>query len=333
MAIVVTHKKLATAPDQPDAEINKGEWNDTHDVEIESLADVPGLPEELDNKLDVDGGNASTDIDIGGYGLTASKLTATITYNGTSYIQPFGGNLTINTAEGNDTFDYIGSYITISDTHATSGVIEDGSIGRYCYVANFTRTANSSVDWQDGGELMTGYSMNMTRGGVFTGEGHSVEMVGYNLIMNNEVSYNNPSGNYTQNMYGSKMIVQSTGSVTAGSVTKNVFGQYYAFSVGGEIAATAIYANYLASMGGADVMYGLYHLPDVLNYLEGKLGLGTPDPTAKIDINSDIFRVRVNKTPASATASGNKGDFCWDTNYLYVCVATNTWKRTALSTW
>jgi hypothetical protein len=40
-----------------------------------------------------------------------------------------------------------------------------------------------------------------------------------------------------------------------------------------------------------------------------------------------------NKTPASATAVGTQGEVCWDTSYIYVCVATNTWKRTAISTW
>jgi hypothetical protein len=40
-----------------------------------------------------------------------------------------------------------------------------------------------------------------------------------------------------------------------------------------------------------------------------------------------------NKTPASAAAAGTQGEVCWDTNYIYVCVATNTWKRTAISTW
>jgi hypothetical protein len=43
--------------------------------------------------------------------------------------------------------------------------------------------------------------------------------------------------------------------------------------------------------------------------------------------------VRNSKTPASATASGIPGDICWDNNYIYVCVADNTWKRTYLSTW
>jgi len=37
--------------------------------------------------------------------------------------------------------------------------------------------------------------------------------------------------------------------------------------------------------------------------------------------------------PASATASGTAGQISYDSSYYYVCVATNTWVRTALSTW
>ena len=37
--------------------------------------------------------------------------------------------------------------------------------------------------------------------------------------------------------------------------------------------------------------------------------------------------------PASATSSGTAGDIRYDASYLYVCVATNTWKRSALATW
>ncbi len=62
------------------------------------------------------------------------------------------------------------------------------------------------------------------------------------------------------------------------------------------------------------------------------VGLGAT-PTAKMDINSDILRLRTAKTPASAGAAGNQGDICWDANYIYACVATNTWKRAALATW
>jgi hypothetical protein len=37
--------------------------------------------------------------------------------------------------------------------------------------------------------------------------------------------------------------------------------------------------------------------------------------------------------PATATSPGRKGDNAFDSNYFYVCVATNTWKRVALSSW
>lgn len=38
-------------------------------------------------------------------------------------------------------------------------------------------------------------------------------------------------------------------------------------------------------------------------------------------------------TPPSATASCATGTQAWDASYVYVCVATNTWKRSALATW
>ena len=38
-------------------------------------------------------------------------------------------------------------------------------------------------------------------------------------------------------------------------------------------------------------------------------------------------------TPASATATGTTGTICWDSSFIYVCTAPNTWKRVAISTW
>lgn len=38
-------------------------------------------------------------------------------------------------------------------------------------------------------------------------------------------------------------------------------------------------------------------------------------------------------TPASASAAGTAGTIAWDASYIYVCTATNTWKRVAIDTW
>ncbi len=66
---------------------------------------------------------------------------------------------------------------------------------------------------------------------------------------------------------------------------------------------------------------------------DGNVGVGVSVPTALLDVNSNTIRLRTARTPASATAAGNTGDIAWDTNYIYVCVATNTWKRVSIATW
>jgi predicted RecA/RadA family phage recombinase len=65
----------------------------------------------------------------------------------------------------------------------------------------------------------------------------------------------------------------------------------------------------------------------------GYIGVNTLTPTAGIDINSNKMRLRMSRTPTSASDLGNAGDICWDTDYVYICTATNTWKRSALSSW
>jgi len=39
------------------------------------------------------------------------------------------------------------------------------------------------------------------------------------------------------------------------------------------------------------------------------------------------------RTPSSASDTGTAGTICYDSNYIYICVATNTWKRVAITTW
>ena len=41
----------------------------------------------------------------------------------------------------------------------------------------------------------------------------------------------------------------------------------------------------------------------------------------------------LNTAPASASAAGTLGEIRYTADYIYVCTATNTWKRAALSTW
>lgn len=38
-------------------------------------------------------------------------------------------------------------------------------------------------------------------------------------------------------------------------------------------------------------------------------------------------------TPASASATGVQGQILWDSSYIYICSATDTWLRVAIATW
>ena len=65
----------------------------------------------------------------------------------------------------------------------------------------------------------------------------------------------------------------------------------------------------------------------------GRVGIGTTAPSGLLDVADDKIRIRIAKTPAGVSSTGTQGEICWDANYLYVCTATNTWRRAALSTW
>ena len=64
-----------------------------------------------------------------------------------------------------------------------------------------------------------------------------------------------------------------------------------------------------------------------------KVGIGTSSPTEALDIDSNSIRLRQDLTPSSASDTGSAGQIAWDPNYIYVCVATDTWKRVAIGTW
>lgn len=59
------------------------------------------------------------------------------------------------------------------------------------------------------------------------------------------------------------------------------------------------------------------------------LGLLAPKANA---VFTGTFRIAT-ATPASSAAAGTAGQVAWDASYIYICVATNTWKRVAITTW
>jgi hypothetical protein len=49
--------------------------------------------------------------------------------------------------------------------------------------------------------------------------------------------------------------------------------------------------------------------------------------------DSSGVNIGASYTPLSAADTGAAGQIAWDSSYIYICTATNTWKRVAIATW
>ncbi len=50
-------------------------------------------------------------------------------------------------------------------------------------------------------------------------------------------------------------------------------------------------------------------------------------------VQSGKYFALATATPANASDTGVAGTITWDASYIYICTATNTWKRVAIATW
>ncbi|MGA1047902.1 MAG: hypothetical protein ACO3UU_07815 [Minisyncoccia bacterium] len=67
---------------------------------------------------------------------------------------------------------------------------------------------------------------------------------------------------------------------------------------------------------------------DYFNSASSALGVFQLSNT--LDLKLDAHDVNI---PATPTSTGTKGTIKWNASHLYVCTATNTWRRVALTTW
>ena len=97
---------------------------------------------------------------------------------------------------------------------------------------------------------------------------------------------------------------------------------------------TTTLSNSAASGGLRLQAKNLEHLGDAHTFYPYAGGTPWADILANgFDHRGQNLRLRTSRTPASATAAGNAGEICWDSGFIYVCTATNTWKRVAIAAW
>lgn len=74
---------------------------------------------------------------------------------------------------------------------------------------------------------------------------------------------------------------------------------------------------------------------------KASIGLGDVDNTSDVNkpvstAQQTVLNGKLNtwaSVPATATSSGTAGQIAYDGSFVYVCTATSTWRRAALSTW
>jgi hypothetical protein len=71
----------------------------------------------------------------------------------------------------------------------------------------------------------------------------------------------------------------------------------------------------------------------ILNGSSGEYIGNSLNANNQIATIGDISSATKATVPATATSTGVTGQIATDANYIYVCTATNTWKRVAITTW
>lgn len=109
--------------------------------------------------------------------------------------------------------------------------------------------------------------------------------------------------------FSNAAIIANTGYLILNTVTNN--SKFVAFSAP-------------QSIGGSYILWELPSTSGSVGQFLTQNGAGVMS-WANVTISSTV--------PANAVSTGSAGQIAYDSSFLYVCIATNTWKRAALSTW
>lgn len=254
----------------------------------------------------------------------SAGLNATTAYNNTILGCLTGGNLT--TGSENTFIGYIaGGYTATTRWNTCIG----SAAGKY----NTTGEANTFVGASAGGGNTTG-KRNVA--------------IGYNTANSNEIGNYNTSVGYsaTPNLgdLGITADYNTALGYTAGASFKtgdrNLFLGYDAGSTLNNItipvteADQSIFIGAKTTAGPADVQINQI----VIGHAAAGLGSNTTvigsTPTTLTGLFGDLRLMSgMGTAPTSSTDTGIEGTIIVDATHIYVCTATNTWKKVAIASW
>lgn len=278
--------------------------------------------------------NASHDLIIApGSDLTADH-TLTLTTGDADRTLTLSGNLTVElaslvnqdlTTDANVNF----AQVTLPDSGklilGTGGDGELYSSSDDLYIANVAQDKDILFQVNDGGVTVTPIRIYGDTGNVGIGQASS-------NAATLEIMKSDGAG------LGGTLRVSNNAYTGDGGATTEIF-----FT--GNVASrkSNILATVRGDVGKADrISLGVVndsgsYLENLTLYYTGQVGIAQTAPAISdgygLHIGGKIIRMDTSKTPASAGATGYVGEICWDSSYLYVCIASNTWRRIAHATW
>jgi len=104
-------------------------------------------------------------------------------------------------------------------------------------------------------------------------------------------------------------------SFTGGIITSNISGD-------GDVFILGVGANYIE-----------------INDVASSIIVNAPEFIVEQSISTPLVQAgqykipELNTAPATATSTGTLGEIRYTAGFIYVCIATNTWRRTALTAW
>lgn len=184
--------------------------------------------------------------------------------------------------------------------------------------------------------LVTG-TINNT-GGANVNRGVLVNLSGTSLTGTSLIAFENIIGNNVFNSTSGSTIIGGNSPAAKFQVTGSV-------SAASNIARAMYLDNTLTATANGDALIALDIMPTFSN--SSFTGVSNYPVRVRNNGGTELFRIdnsgnvrakqyNVDLTasaPASASATGTAGEVRITANYIYVCTATNTWVRTALSTW
>ena len=221
-------------------------------------------------------------------------------------IRDASGNFAANVITADLTGDVTGDVTGNASTASAVSVSQSGSVGDYFVgiVANSAGSGTSALRADSG--LKFNVSTNVLTAGGFSGP---------------------LTGDVTGDVTGDLTGNADTATQVATQTVQTNFNQEHFLPFVVSNSASVINQSVLTD-GGAT--YNPFQNRITADTFAGDL---TGNVTGNVDGNVSGEVTLEGAAPASATATGTAGDIRYDAEFIYICVATNTWKRAAISTW